>query len=142
MKQLLKSLEAGKWLPEEEYELIEFSRTVQVCYVLFERSSFTFALQRCRIERQAFGSSYSMDLFQNCGYIYVARSTIPRCSDLQELVRLCKGRVTTCRSRAKIVVGEPVEEGDVTCVKETWILDSIAEKKIKPLKKYLIEGRL
>lgn len=28
--QLLKSLEAGKWLPEEEYELTEFSRAVQV----------------------------------------------------------------------------------------------------------------
>lgn len=80
-----------------------------------------------------------MDIFQNCGYIYVARSTIPRCSDLQELVKLCKGKLTTALNRAKIVVGEKVHhDEEVACVKETWILDSIAENKLKPLKNYII----
>lgn len=80
-----------------------------------------------------------MDIFRECGYIYVARSTIPRCSDLQELVRLCKGRLTTTPSRAKIVVGELVVANEVVCVKETWILDSIAENKLKHVKNYLIQ---
>lgn len=79
-----------------------------------------------------------MDIFQNCGYIYVARSTIPRRSDLQELVKICKGKLTTSLARAEIVVGERVPGENLTCVKEIWILDSIADNKLKPLKNYLL----
>lgn len=81
-----------------------------------------------------------MDIFRDCGYIYVARSTIPRCSDLQELIKICKGKVTASPGRAKIIVGELIDGDGVVCVKETWILDSIAENKLKPTKNYFLEG--
>lgn len=81
-----------------------------------------------------------MDIFRDSGYIYVARSTIPRCSDLQELIKICKGKVTTVPSRAKIVVGEQIDGDEVVCVRETWVLDSIAENKLKPIKNYLLDG--
>lgn len=40
--QLLRSLEAGKWLPEEEYELTEFSRAVQVNTLINNETEHVF----------------------------------------------------------------------------------------------------
>lgn len=100
-----------------------------------------YLMQRCRIERQAFGLKYTMNIFQSCGYIYVARSTLPRCSDLQELIRLCRGKVTTVVSRAKIAIGEYHDSSEVTCVKEAWILDCITFNKLMPFKEYLIDSQ-
>lgn len=95
--------------------------------------------QCCRIERQAFGPSYTMDIFRNSGYIYVAKSSVPPCSELQELIRLCKGKITTSRIRARIVIGEKIDIEDVICVKELWILDSIEHKRLKSFKNYLYD---
>lgn len=84
-----------------------------------------------------------MDIFAQCGYIYVAKSSEPRCSDLRELIALCKGKVTTVLRNASIVVGEKVKQdaaGGITCVTEMWILDSITFNVKKPFKKYLINS--
>lgn len=88
------------------------------------------------MERQAFGWDYSMDIFRDCGYIYIAASSVPRCSDLRELVVLCKGKVTKTKNRCKISVGEKVE--GVISVKELWILDSITQYKLKPFTSYIL----
>ncbi|KAL3284458.1 hypothetical protein HHI36_018619 [Cryptolaemus montrouzieri] len=121
---LLSSLEQRKWLSEEDYEVTEFSS----------------AVQKCRLERSAFGPSYTMNIFLNCGLIYVAKSTTPRCSDLRELIGLCKGKLTKIPDNAAIAVGSYFE--DCKCVTEHWILDSISAGKLKPMKKYLISNAI
>lgn len=122
-KWLFCSLESGKWLQEED----------------FEETDFSPAVQKNRIQRQAFGPSYTMDIFQDYGPMYVAKGSIPRSSDLRELIQLCKGRITAVPRCAAIVVGEYVEYEGVTCVKETWVLDCISQNKKYPFKKYLIK---
>ncbi|CAH1986063.1 unnamed protein product [Acanthoscelides obtectus] len=119
---LLKSLEAEKWLPEEDFEEIDFSP----------------AVRQSRLQRQAFGPSYSMDVFQDCGVIYVARGSTPRCSDLRELVKLCGAKVTTITRNADIIVGGYQNRDDVICVTEIWVLDSIKFNKKMNCNKYKI----
>ncbi|XP_057672670.1 uncharacterized protein LOC130904119 [Diorhabda carinulata] len=120
---LFSSLESGKWLPEED----------------FEETDFSPAVQKNRIQRQAFGPSYTMDIFRDYGPMYVAKGSIPRCSDLRELIQLCKGRITAVPRCARIIIGEYVEYDAVICVKETWVLDCISQNKKFPFKKYLIK---
>ncbi|KAK9886775.1 hypothetical protein WA026_018429 [Henosepilachna vigintioctopunctata] len=117
---LLKSLEKGKWLPEEDYEATEFSP----------------AVQKSRLEKSAFGPSYTMNIFLNCGPVYVAKSTTPRCSDLRELITICKGKISKMPDNAVISVGAYFDGCE--CVSEYWILDSISAGKLKPLKKYYL----
>ncbi|XP_044754009.1 microcephalin isoform X2 [Coccinella septempunctata] len=117
---LLSSLEERAWLPEEKYEVTEFSP----------------AVQQCRLRRQAFGPTYHMNIFLDCGMIYVAKSTIPRCSDIRELITLCEGKVTKIPDNAKIAVGAYFEGCD--CVNEYWVLDSITSGKLEPIDEYVI----
>lgn len=81
-----------------------------------------------------------MDVFKECAQIYVARGTLPRCSDLRELITLCQGKVTTIPRNAAIVVGGYKDDPQVICVKETWVLDSISMYKKMPFKNYLIKS--
>ncbi|XP_045462072.1 microcephalin [Harmonia axyridis] len=120
---LLASLEKGKWLPEEKYEATEFSP----------------AVQQCRLRRQAFGPTYHMNIFLDCGMIFVAKSTMPRCSDLRELITLCEGKVTKTPDSAKIAVGSYLDGCD--CVNEYWVLDSITAGKLKSLDEYVITSQ-
>ncbi|KAF2898014.1 hypothetical protein ILUMI_08155 [Ignelater luminosus] len=119
---LFRSLEASKWLAEDDFELSDFSP----------------AVQQCRMQRQAFGPLFSMDIFVNCGPIYVGHNSLPRRSDLQELIELCKGVITNVAYNANIVVGDWVRYEGVTCVTEKWVLDSITFNKCKSLKNYII----
>ncbi|KAK5642659.1 hypothetical protein RI129_008826 [Pyrocoelia pectoralis] len=121
---LLGSLEAGKWLPEEDYELINFSP----------------AVQQCRRERQVFGKLYCMDIFSDCGAIYVSRNSTPRKSDIEELIGLCKGTIVKEVYHAKIIVGDWIRCENIICVNERWILDSISLNKKKSFKKYLLKS--
>ncbi|CAG9864508.1 unnamed protein product [Phyllotreta striolata] len=120
---LLRSLEAGRWVEEEDYEVVEFSPAVQAC----------------RLMRQAFGPFSVMDIFEDCGPIYVYLGSIPRCSDLRELVVACKGKITKVLSRAAVVVGQVTDQSRAVCVSEKWILDSITANKMLPLKDYLLQ---
>lgn len=95
-------------------------------------------LQKSRLQREAFGPSYSMDVFQDCGIIYVARGSLPRCSDLRELIALCKGRVTSIIRNATVIVGGYSKTEGTTCVHEAWLLDSIQNYRKMPFKKYII----
>lgn len=111
------SLEHGRWLPEESFEYLELNKNIQIC----------------RREREAFGSSYSMDIFMDCGEIFVSNSTNPSSQQLKELIRLCKGVVLNCRRNAKIIVGAVVgvHNENALCVRETWVLDSIYQNCCK-----------
>uniref|UniRef100_A0AAR5QKM3 BRCT domain-containing protein n=1 Tax=Dendroctonus ponderosae TaxID=77166 RepID=A0AAR5QKM3_DENPD len=121
---VLRSLEEARWLSEENFEVTNFSGTVQ----------------KARLERQAFGSKYTLDVFDNCPPIYVALSTAPRCSDLQELITTCKGKVVTIPRLAKIIVGLYLVQEDTVCVNETWVLDSIMfYKKMPFIERYLLK---
>ena len=50
-------------------------------------------LQQCRLERQAFGPVFSLELFAHAGRLYVSHGTSPSVSDLTELLQLCGGRI-------------------------------------------------
>ncbi|ENN81309.1 hypothetical protein YQE_02277, partial [Dendroctonus ponderosae] len=133
---VLRSLEEARWLSEENFEVTNFSGTVQ--YFLFIYQQIVF--QKARLERQAFGSKYTLDVFDNCPPIYVALSTAPRCSDLQELITTCKGKVVTIPRLAKIIVGLYLVQEDTVCVNETWVLDSIMfYKKMPFIERYLLK---
>ncbi|XP_066151155.1 microcephalin-like [Euwallacea fornicatus] len=122
---VLQSLKAGKWLPEDQFEVTDFARVVQ----------------KSRLERQAFGPKYTLDIFENCPPIHVASSTNPRSSDLKELITTCKGKIVTSRRMAKIVVGQYVKQDNTVCVNEFWVLDSITFYRKMPFKqKYLISA--
>ncbi|GLV42602.1 Microcephalin [Carabus blaptoides fortunei] len=122
---LFKSLEAGRWLEEEEFELIEFSP----------------AVQKCRLQRKSFGPLYSLDIFKECGPIHVCKSSNPRCSDLEELLSLCGGNVVKTPRLAKIIVGDYFRYDNTFCVNEKWILDCITHNRKKSVKGYLLEPR-
>uniref|UniRef100_A0A8W7P5P0 BRCT domain-containing protein n=1 Tax=Anopheles coluzzii TaxID=1518534 RepID=A0A8W7P5P0_ANOCL len=126
---IVESYHAGRWLPEERFELKEFSRAVQLN----------------RSERQAFGSQYRNELWADFAPFWIS----PRCAvpaqQLRELIVLCRGKVTGNASRAKFLVVEPNDndaapiEGQIV-VAPGWILDSITINKVKKLtKKYRIE---
>lgn len=90
------------------------------------------------MQRQAFGSSYSMDIFCDCGYIYVDHSTHPPHNELKTLITWCKGKTTNLTRTAQIVVGKFVQLENVTCVNANWILDSITQNIKLPFTDYLI----
>jgi hypothetical protein len=96
-------------------------------------------LQQCRLQREAFGRLFSMDIFKGCGPIYVGKSTTPRPADLRELISICKGKVTTSQRGAAVAVGECLKGDEVNCVTEMWVLDSIHFNKLKSFKNYLLK---
>lgn len=79
-----------------------------------------------------------MDIFLNCGSIYISRQSTPKFNYLEELVTLCKGKVAATTGRANIIVGEFIPNENVVCVEEKWILDSITYNKRKNFKKYIL----
>ena len=119
---IYESLENGKWVDEEPFELADFSP----------------AIVNCRMDRQAFGSSYKSTLFSECGSILVTskKTTRPSRTDLQGLIRLGGGSVANLRRVAKILIGEMIESDDQICVNEKWILDSIKFNVVMPLDDY------
>ncbi|KAL1517902.1 hypothetical protein ABEB36_001605 [Hypothenemus hampei] len=123
---VLKSLEGGKWLPEEDFEVTDFAPVVQ----------------KSRLERQAFGPKYTLDVFSSCPPIHVDPSTDPRSSDLKELITTCKGKVVNSARMAKIIIGRYVKQENTTCVNELWVLDCITFYKKMPFKqKYLLTSK-
>uniref|UniRef100_A0A182QA69 BRCT domain-containing protein n=1 Tax=Anopheles farauti TaxID=69004 RepID=A0A182QA69_9DIPT len=126
---IVESYRAGHWLPEERYELHDFSRAVQLN----------------RSERQAFGSRYSNDLFADFAPFWISPRSIVPVEQLRELIVLCRGKVTGTASRAKFLVVQPDDndaaplEGQVV-VTSLWVLDSITINRVKKLtKKYRVE---
>ncbi|GLG92511.1 Putative transcriptional regulator brca1 [Gryllus bimaculatus] len=115
---VLRSLEAGKWLDEEEFELTTFSSSVQ----------------KYRLEKLSFGGIFKPDIFSSCGPIFVSsQATVPR-GDLVELILLCGGETVSRINKAKIAVGK--KYNDIICVTALWILDSVQYYCCKPFDNY------
>ncbi|XP_067003509.2 microcephalin [Anabrus simplex] len=120
---VLRSLEEGKWLDEEEFEMIEFSP----------------AVQQYRLEKISFGPAYKPDLFTSCGPIYVKKSgkNSPPKEDIEELVVLCGGKITSSIHSAEVVIGQTSHScNGVVCVSVQWILDSISRNKLEAVETY------
>nr|CAD7441537.1 unnamed protein product [Timema bartmani] len=145
---IFRSLERGRWLEEEEFEIDDFSSAVKWLLLLPDLSERMFCCRhaneasQCRLEKQCFGPAFKQVLFRPCGPIFVAHGTCPPATDLQDLVKLCGGRVAKSPRGAAIAVGVPVRNEQVACVSENWVLDSIMWNRLKPTKDYTLERRL
>lgn len=121
----------NRWLPEEQFELRNFSPAVQLC----------------RSERQAFGPRYRIDLFADCGPFYVAQQCEVPHDQLRELIVTCKGKVIGDAAKARYVIvssRKDVMAGNCSiesfCVSPLWVLDSISSNKLKKVYKYLVRN--
>ncbi|XP_055538258.1 uncharacterized protein LOC129725890 [Wyeomyia smithii] len=122
------SARASRWLPEEQFELRDFSAAVQIC----------------RSERQAFGSRYRMELFADCGAFYVSQHCQVPQDQLRELIITCKGKLVGNALNAKYLIVQSrrdvkhVPSGSY-CLGPMWVLDCISFNKLKKTYKYLVK---
>jgi hypothetical protein len=98
------------------------------------------SFQHCRIEKQAFGPVYNLDLFSTCGNICVGRGCVPPKRELEELITLCGGRIRPSLRTAHILVGNTPSERykHVKCVNEKWVLDSVQFNTLKAVSEYAL----
>ena len=96
--------------------------------------------QQCRIQRLSFGRYYKQDLFSKCGSICVSRQSVPPKQELEELIKLCGGKVVSARRSAEFMVGNPtsVRYDKLKYISEKWVLDSIQFCTLKPVSDYEI----
>ncbi|XP_026273882.1 uncharacterized protein LOC113203413 isoform X1 [Frankliniella occidentalis] len=117
---VMRSLEAGRWLDEEAFELHEFP-----------------AIKQCRIARETLG--VNPDIFSSIESIYVSKDTTPPRSDLVDLLGLCGANIVNTARQAKLIVGPYQRRSSFTSVifvKEQWVLDSIQENMLQPFRPY------
>lgn len=101
---LYASVDAGHWVEEDMYELVDFSPAVR-----------STRLAREAFSSPAYGLRFQSDVFSACraggtaGTVYIGKGTNPSKSDLEELIRLGQGRVAHTSRVASIVVGEKVK---------------------------------
>ncbi|XP_058464127.1 uncharacterized protein LOC131438265 [Malaya genurostris] len=122
------SARSGHWLPEEQFELRDFSAAVQIC----------------RSERQAFGSRYRMELFADCGPFYVSPNCEVPQDQLRELIITCKGKITGNAQKAKYLIVQSRQDvhnipSGASCLSPLWLLDSISINKLKKINKYVVK---
>ncbi|XP_014246247.1 microcephalin isoform X2 [Cimex lectularius] len=134
---LLKGLARGCWIIDEEWLYKSDAAGTYVSEDQYELSSFSSAVVQSRLERRAFKEEYNMDLFSECGPIYVSLASVPPQADLTELLRICKGRVVTQANIAEIIIGgKRKNNSSVFRVKETWVLDSITQNTLLDINDY------
>jgi len=116
----LASLESGRWVDEEPYEMVDFSP----------------AVKNLRVERSTWGSAFRSELFKEIGTIYIsAECRAPR-DELRQLVQAGGGLVSHQARIAQVVVGEEHPDPAVHQVTEKWILDSVQFNVIMPFSDY------
>ncbi|KRG04118.1 microcephalin isoform X2 [Drosophila mojavensis] len=127
-KWIIDSVHAGKWLKEEKYELSSFSRAVEIC----------------RAERQAFGSSYRCELFRFMEVFYVSSLCRPiTFNNIKELLLLGGAKLTENRYKAKFIVGDKRRaEDDRIYLSPLWVLDSISAMQVQRFGKYLMKSAI
>lgn len=143
---ILKSIEANQWQPEAEFERKSFSRTVEVsAFQLIVEFSMKFFLafqQINRIERQAFGRHYRMDIFRNYDGFFLAPKL--SCKYLRELITLCYGKVTQNLLQSRYFITEryrnDIDNGKLMQLHPNWVLDSITCGKVQTLRKYIVNS--
>lgn len=77
-----------------------------------------------------------MDIFKDCGCIYIGKKTSPKREDLRELITLCQGKVSNVYRSANIIIGELMNGSDFVCLREQWVLDSIMLNRLQSFKSY------
>ncbi|KAH8416224.1 hypothetical protein KR222_011641, partial [Zaprionus bogoriensis] len=127
-KWILDSMRAGKWLNEESYELTTFSRAIEIC----------------RTERQAFGSTYRCELFRYMETFYVSSLCRPiTFNNIKELLLLGGAKLTENRYKAKFIIGDKRRaEDDRIYLMPNWVLDSITAMQIQKFGKYLMKSAI
>lgn len=100
-----------------------------------------FSTQINRIERQAFGRKYRMDIFRNFDKFYLASNCT--CKNLRELIILCHGKVTQNVQQARYFITETYRfNNDLSKTSlqlhPNWILDSISAGKVEKFTKYIL----
>ncbi|XP_076368116.1 microcephalin [Tachypleus tridentatus] len=119
---VFKSLESGRWLEEEPFELNDYFPAVQIS----------------RLERAASGPDYRQNLFGSLGFIYISPYSSPPKEKLIQLVTLVGGTVTSSFRQCQFAVGplKHVCRGSNSTVKEVsekWILDCITKHEVLSL---------
>lgn len=98
-------------------------------------------LQINRIERQAFGPSYKMDIFRNFDAFYVSPTCM--CKQLKELIILCHGKITQTERQARYIICEyyrmHIDTQKIVQLHPNWILDSITAGKVEKHTKYILK---
>ncbi|EDW01520.1 GH20404 [Drosophila grimshawi] len=122
---ILESMQAGKWLDEQRYELTSFSRAVVIC----------------RTERQAFGNFYRCELFRYMEVFYVSSLCRPiTFNNIKELLLLGGAKLTENRYKAKFIVGDKRRaDDDRIYLSPIWVLDSITSMQVQKFGKYLMK---
>lgn len=137
------TLKCGLFPKQLRYKRIFFSFNI-LNYIFFEiisQFSFNKFKQANRIERQAFGHRYRMDIFRNFEKFFLALDCT--CKNLKELVILCHGKVTQNITEARYFITEK-HRTDLGLSKTSlqlhpnWILDSISAGKVEKFTKYIV----
>ncbi|XP_064382263.1 microcephalin-like isoform X2 [Halichondria panicea] len=121
---VMKSLECGSWVSEEPYEMT---------------SSFP-AAKYYRLQRNASFAMYHPGLFRGCGSVFLASGTSPPTQQLETLLTLGGGKVTTSHRKADVCVGSKSWSNTVKSVSEQWILDSISAHSLLSVEDYLLDA--
>ncbi|XP_078504059.1 microcephalin isoform X2 [Lissotriton helveticus] len=121
---VLWSLEHGRWIPEEPYELFSHFPAAPIC----------------RLQRQLSTDEYQLGLFSSQPAMFISATSQPPCDNLIELVQLCGGKVCKTLRQAAICVGpyNGKKSTDLIFVSEKWILDSICQHRICSLESYYL----
>ncbi|XP_058058682.1 microcephalin [Anopheles bellator] len=120
---IVESVRQERWLPEEQFEVRDFSTAVQIN----------------RSERQAFGSNYRNALFADYGPFWISRRCAVPAEQLREILLLCRAKVAESRTKAKYLIVPQAPDRDYRtneqqiCIDPLWILDSITVNKVKKL---------
>ncbi|XP_074437747.1 microcephalin [Larus michahellis] len=122
---VLWSLELGRWISEEPYEL---------------SSSFP-AAPICRLQRQLSTGKYQQNLFSNQPVMFVSPTSQPPCRKLTELIQLSGGIICKDLRQAKICIGKNPGKKyqEIKCLSEKWVLDSITQHTICPMENYIFQ---
>uniref|UniRef100_A0A0A9Z9T4 Microcephalin n=1 Tax=Lygus hesperus TaxID=30085 RepID=A0A0A9Z9T4_LYGHE len=138
---LLKAIARGCWILDLEWLFYSESNGKWMSEEPFEMKSFSEAVTACRLEKQAFGKDFSLDLFSSYGSVFIDSDVQPPRADLAELLKLCGGKVVHVSTNADVVISRrPASEScsEVPIVSPLWILDSITQNKPLPINQYKI----
>ncbi|KAK7491988.1 hypothetical protein BaRGS_00016834 [Batillaria attramentaria] len=119
---VLRSLEAEKWLAEDDFELTQ---------------DFPQAKVARQAREEAAPSEYRSVLFEKAGPIFVSHVCTPPRSQLITLLRLSGAKVTDSVHRAYLYIGDE-SHADKTSVKPLWVLDCISHQELLPLDDYIL----
>ncbi|KAL8590491.1 hypothetical protein ACOMHN_011704 [Nucella lapillus] len=119
---VVRSVEDGHWIKEEEYEMAEDIPMSK----------------EARVAREAEEpGAYQCGLFQSMGSIFVSNACTPPRTQLVKLLQLCGAKVTDSIQRADFYVGDKVHD-EKNSIKPIWVLDCISQQELLPMDDYIL----